>query len=323
MKESKGIAFNAIKGTALIDNKGAAALVLVVWVVVVLMAIVGQFAYSMRTEINIVRNFKEEEEAYQRALAGVEQAKLELLAVSASDIVFLNEEGKLVFKDDKEEDDEEEVLRSGTLGNGSFEYTIIDEDSKLNINAATEKQLEYLLESTGVDAQEADIIADSVIDWRDPGEEHHLNGAEEDYYQSLDEPYSSKDGLFETVEELLLVKGMTPEILYGSKGEDIEESYEGVAKYLTVNNIGNININTASSTVLEIVIGQPDAGNIMIQRESAPIPRARSRGKVTSFFFTIVSTGTNSEGTIKRTVKTVIQRKGKELKKVYWSDNVV
>ncbi len=46
------------------DDRGAVALVLVVWVVVVLMAIVGEFAYSMRTEINIVRNFKEEEEAY-------------------------------------------------------------------------------------------------------------------------------------------------------------------------------------------------------------------------------------------------------------------
>jgi hypothetical protein len=47
------------------DASGAVALILVMWVMVILIAIVGEFSYSMRTELNITRNFKEEEEAYQ------------------------------------------------------------------------------------------------------------------------------------------------------------------------------------------------------------------------------------------------------------------
>jgi hypothetical protein len=60
-----------------------------------------------------------------------------------------------------------------------------------------------------------DEIADSIIDWRDTDEQVSATGAESEYYQSLQPPYQCKNGPFETVEELLLVKGMTPELLYG------------------------------------------------------------------------------------------------------------
>ncbi len=303
------------------NDKGAVALILVVWVVVVLMAIVGEFAYSMRTEINIVRNFKEEEESYQLAIAGIEQAKLEMLLVKESDVIFLDEDGKLVFKDSGEE--EEKTVRNDSLGRGSFEYTITDEDSKLNINTASLNQLKIFLELAGVDSMEVDTIADSIFDWRDTNELFLLNGAEEDYYRSLENPYSCKDGLFDVIEELLLVKGMTPEILYGSKGEGEEESFEGIVQYLTVHDTGKLNINTASSVVLESLLGIQEAENIMMQRDSEPIRRPQSNGKVSSSYFTIVSTGNNSDGSIKRTIKAIIRKHNAGLETVYWHDNII
>lgn len=304
--------------TILADNHGAVALVVVVWVMVVLMAIVGEFAYSMRTEINMARNFKEEEQAYHMALAGIEKAKLEIMSAKQTDIVFLNESGTLVFNDD-----EEGPVRKDTIGNISFEYTITDEDSKLNINTASLEQLKFLLDNVGIDSTEVDTIADSIIDWRDTNEDFHLNGAEEDYYQSLEQPYSCKDGPFDSVEELLLVKGMTPALLYGSKGDEETEATEGIAKYFTVNEIGSININTAPEIVLQTVLGPEVAGNIIIQRETAPISRPQANGKVTSTFFTVISTGTNADGIIKRTVKTVMQKNNKGLETVYWNDNII
>ena len=322
-----------------LDNQGAVALIMVVWVMVVLMAIVGEFSYSMRTEMNIVRNFKEEEQAYFLAMAGIEQAKLEILSTKESDVMFLNEEGELVFRDDTAEEGEEEPFqRKGELGSGNFEYTITDEDSKLNINShslkdgrkiantASIETLKILFENAGIDNTEVDTIVDSLVDWRDENEEHHLNGAEEDYYQSLEEPYSCKDGPFYTIEELLLVKGMKPEILYGSEeeeGEVDEEANEAVIKYLTVYDTGKININTASQIVLEAVLGIENAGNIIMQREAAPIARPLSRGKVSSSFFAIVSKGTSADGIIKRTIKTVVHKNKKELETVYWNDNVI
>ena len=62
-----------------------------------------------------------------------------------------------------------------------------------------------------------DTVIDSILDWRDSNRDHRLNGAEEDYYRGLDPPYSCKDGPFDVVEELLLVRGVTPELFAGGE----------------------------------------------------------------------------------------------------------
>ena len=297
---------------------GGVALVLVLWVMVVLIAIVGEFSYSMRTEINITRNFKEEEEAYQLALAGIEQAKIEILSVKEPAVMYLNEEGILVL-----DEEAEEPGREGEIGKGSFKYTITDEDRKLNINKASVGQLKNLFLDTGVDITGVDTIVDSIMDWRDTNDLHRWNGAEEDYYSSLEEPYSCKDGPFDSIEELLLVKGMSREILYGSGDEDDENIYQGVAEYLTVYGSGNININTAPEVVLEARLGAENANNIINRREEGPLSAPVANGKATSSFFTIISTGANADDTIKRSVKAIIQKKNKNLETLYWNDNFI
>ena len=308
---------------AIYNETGGVALVLVVWVIVVLTAIVGEFSYTMRTEINIARNFKEEEEAYQLALAGIEKAKLELLSVNRSEVMYLDEEGMLLFGEE-----EEKPSRKGELGKGSFEYKITDEDGKLNINTATEGQLKALFLDAGVDITDVDIIVDSIFDWRDDNDLHRLNGAEEDYYRSLENPYSSKDGPFSTVEEMLLVKGITNEILYGSKDkeeeEDDEEYYNGVAQYVTTHGSNLININTASEPVLDSALNPTNAQTVIIMREAGPIYSTKiAKSKVSSEFFTIVSTGKNMDGSIKRTIKSVVRIIEKNVETLYWNDNFI
>ncbi|UCD36185.1 MAG: general secretion pathway protein GspK, partial [Nitrospiraceae bacterium] len=278
----------AVGGNTRRGEEGGVALVLVIWVLVVLVAVVGEFSYSMRTEVNIARNFKEEEEAYQLALAGVEQAKLEIFSAKDFSLVHRKtfEDGgdMLVFGEE-----EEMPLRKGTLGRGSFEYTIDDEESRLNINTASLDQLKDLFLDSGIDAEAVDIIVDSIMDWRDTNDLHMLNGAEEDYYRSLDRPYSCKDGPFDTLEELLLVRGMTRDILFGSRqdemnGEEDEEmdDFPGVHQYLTVYAPGAININTAGAEVLTVVLGADIADDLMAQRESGPLRTPMQNGKVSS-----------------------------------------
>jgi DNA uptake protein ComE-like DNA-binding protein len=58
-------------------------------------------------------------------------------------------------------------------------------------------------------------VADAILDWLDEDDETREVGAEYDYYSSLDPPYAPKNGPFETVEELLLVRGVTPDLLFG------------------------------------------------------------------------------------------------------------
>lgn len=149
--------------------------------------------------------------------------------------------------------DDEDFIRFG----------ITDESAKLNLNTATEAQLLILVRAAVGTDQELDPqkIVDAVIDWRDPdavprGEK---GGTEGEYYLALPKPYRVKNGPFDTVEELLLVKGVTGRILYGEdfdrnglltpNEDDGDESFppdnedgvlnRGLFPYLTVHSVEN------------------------------------------------------------------------------------
>jgi hypothetical protein len=87
-------------------------------------------------------------------------------------------------------------------------FGLVEESAKLNINAATLDQLLRLPLMT-------EDIAAAIIDWRDQDDNVTPFGAESDYYQSLQTPYTAKNAPFETVEELLLVRDFSRELLYG------------------------------------------------------------------------------------------------------------
>jgi len=61
-----------------------------------------------------------------------------------------------------------------------------------------------------------DETADAILDWIDVDDEPREFGAEADYYADLDPPYAPKNGPPETIEELLLVRGVTPSLLFGA-----------------------------------------------------------------------------------------------------------
>ena len=58
-------------------------------------------------------------------------------------------------------------------------------------------------------------IADAIIDWRDEDDTPSEGGAEAGYYENLQYGYMARNGPFRTIRELLLVKDVTPELLYG------------------------------------------------------------------------------------------------------------
>jgi general secretion pathway protein K len=145
------------------------------------------------------------------------------------------------------------------MANGAAEVAIFDESGKINANYASEEILRHLMSEVGLQPDVGDAIVDSILDWRDPDKDVHLNGAEDDYYMSLPEPYHIKDGPLDSVEELLLVKGITPEIFYGQKFKDesgAEINRGGLTNFLTVYAPYNrININSAPLEVLASLPG--------------------------------------------------------------------
>ncbi len=87
-------------------------------------------------------------------------------------------------------------------------FGIADEASKVDINTAS---VDTLMMLPGVD----EALAAAIVDWRDEDSTPSTNGAENEVYLLCSPPYYAKNAPFESVEELLFVRGMTPEILYG------------------------------------------------------------------------------------------------------------
>ncbi len=69
----------------------------------------------------------------------------------------------------------------------------------------------------------SETIADALLDWIDADDQSREFGAEREYYQRLDKPYSPRNGIPETVDELLFVKGITRQLLYGKTGRATDE----------------------------------------------------------------------------------------------------
>ncbi len=61
-----------------------------------------------------------------------------------------------------------------------------------------------------------ETAADSILDWMDEDDEPRSFGAESEYYAGQAVPYSPRNGLPQNLEELLLVQGVTRELLYGA-----------------------------------------------------------------------------------------------------------
>lgn len=106
---------------------------------------------------------------------------------------------------------------------------ISDEFGKINLNAllivgdsGELEENEYLIQALRIffqlrDPQLENDPVDAILDWLDYGDmdESRQEGAENEYYASLETPYPCKNGPMDSIEELLLIKGITPELYYG------------------------------------------------------------------------------------------------------------
>ncbi len=105
------------------------------------------------------------------------------------------------------------------MGNSAgIRFGLEDESTRLNLNFLP--LADRLVENGGRTLLMAlpgmtEEIADAILDWLDEDDEPREFGAEADYYNRLQPPYQPKNGPLDSVEELLLVRGITPELLFG------------------------------------------------------------------------------------------------------------
>ncbi len=227
------------------DSRGIA-LIMVLWVLAVLMVVVLSFSYLSRTESLAAVSFRQGVEKKFLAEAGIEKAVMEIIYRRMNPNVQTDIEGVETWRVDG-------TPYTVTTGSDHYTVAITDESGKININNLNDTSViifKNLLMNMGVEGPQADTIADSLLDWKDPDDLARLNGAESDYYMSLPNPYKAKNANFDTLEELLLVKGMTAAILYG------DGTKKGIIDFLTVNsNTAQISLSAAPREVLMAIPG--------------------------------------------------------------------
>lgn len=178
-----------------LKKQAGVALILVLWVTVLLTVIASSFALSARTEGVQAKIVFDTTRARYLAEAGLHRAVYELR----------NPDQESRWKADG---------RSYKIdfAEAEIEISISDETGKIDINLASNELLVGLFASLGISDDEATMLTERVIDWRDNDDIKGFNGAEDDDYESEGYKYGAKDALFDTVPELQQVMGVTYEM---------------------------------------------------------------------------------------------------------------
>lgn len=189
----------------------ASILIGLLWCVVLLSVVVIGVLHTARMDLLTGKNFGDRVQARYLALAGIERAEA-LLYKNALDRSHSgkNHTGELY--------DDAQDFQAVTFGRGTYSvlrraradegggvvYGVSDEESRLNINVADSNEL------TQVEGLDGDTAA-AITGWRTQGG----TVGDADYYLSQNPPYEPRGGPFQTVRELLMVRGVTPDLLFG------------------------------------------------------------------------------------------------------------
>jgi general secretion pathway protein K len=173
-----------------------AALLLVLWLIVLLTALVGGFALVARTEHLQGRTLVRGLVAGNAARAGLEYALT-----------------RLAQTDPRRQWRPDGRPYEWQFGDAEVEITIIDENGKVDLNQSDIGLLTALLVATDVEQAQAGRLAAAIVDWRDPDLfTQPAGGAEDPDYASAGLPYGAKDAEFESIAELEQLLGMTPDL---------------------------------------------------------------------------------------------------------------
>jgi general secretion pathway protein K len=276
------------------DGQEGIALMIVLLFIVLLSAIVVEYAYEMQVEASLAANTTNDLQAYIAAksavAAGMGLLQADLMessildaaqnvkqaATALANIKKTGQIGQTAQGGQEEYDSLTDVWAQGVpyqiLNDAIMQCSISDEYGKLNLNAlvnsegqvneALENALRTLFANLGLEKDPTDAI----LDWLDPDDDVRPEGAESDTYSGLETPYSCKNGPMDSLDELLLIADIPPEFFFDAlvyiRGEsmDQKDDTEGpvpLSDLLTVHGepSGAVNVNTARPEVLDALMG--------------------------------------------------------------------
>jgi general secretion pathway protein K len=258
------------------------ALLLVLWIFMVLGVLALDFARYMRDDAMAAINLADETRGYYLALAGMNRAIYDAERLRERDAAgrAAGTGAAGVPSIDLDPDAEDQPLvppdgewHEGEFAGGRWRVRMTDEAGRIALNKAEEPLLTRVVRNlmlggdptAGVDRRtenQIETVVDSILDWRDHDRDMtRPHGAESDFYMKRRPPYHAKNGFFDSPEELLLVRGVTPALFYGTEG------VPGLKDVFSVySRTGRLNLNTAPPAVLQVLLGNDAAADLLEQR---------------------------------------------------------
>ncbi|MEE8360288.1 MAG: hypothetical protein V3S04_05110 [Candidatus Omnitrophota bacterium] len=216
-------------------RKRGGLLILAIWTICLLTTFAVILSYGVRQKVTLIKRLDDRDRLRYIVDACVKRAIIDLKRSVVSDEDKTKDNWNAIMSAEKE------IL----LGEHLVKYEIIDEERKINLNTADRHTIKRLFQLVvGLGEMDAQEIAASIVDWRDEDSmlSIAMGSAEDRYYEGRSYPYGAMDRDLEIPDEVLLIKGFTPEILEKSKD------------YMTIYGDGKININTAPKEVF-LVLG--------------------------------------------------------------------
>ena len=258
----------------------AVVLIVVVYIVAALSMLAFALTFRSRIAIKETSLLIERLQQDQLALAACAQA-CDALANDNNDIDCLDEPWTGWHEIEPPQTTDRSAERDDSLW--QVNWKLSDESAKINVNLASAELL------SGLKCLDEAAVA-SILDWIDQDDVPNPDGAENDYYSSLEPAYSCKNESIDNLEELLLIKGISPQIYYGSNldeklarptetgtdsaeltDEDYRNNPPALYDLFTVYGDGRININTTPKQVLDAIPMLSDAAvsDIISRQKSA------------------------------------------------------
>jgi general secretion pathway protein K len=321
------------KMTPYIHNQRGVVLLLTLVILVLLVAVIVEFDYGTKIDLITAGNFRNDVQASYIAKAGIHAAE----SLLKDDLKHPNRYTYLKIQPCID-------LGAIPVGEATASATICDESAKLSVNLL-QKPVDYakwkpIWERLFKELEIEPGLVNAVKDWVDDDSEITAPfGAESDYYQQLQPPYSCKNGPMDGLGELRMVRGITDEVykklVTGCDGKPC----------ITVALTNKVNLNTISvqacqalhedlteSCCQDLVSSRPitnitdlpacwggvgggtaSSSGIRFELVSRGIPIATD-----SDFFSIHSTGTVNE--LQHTIDSLIQRHSPKLAILSWEE---
>jgi general secretion pathway protein K len=282
------------------DKRQGAALLAVLWLCAILAAIAFSLANTVRGETERTSTITEGVKTYYLATGGIERTLAYIewgpghRNPDNTPRYFENGMARLNFN----------------FPSGLATVEVIPESSKYDINSIGPEDLYRLLGHLGVEAPRAQQIALAIADWRSPAPPQGLSLFDREYL-SGNPSFRSRHASLEETEELLLVKGMTPEIYHGSYARNAAGRLQpraGLKDCVSVNgSAGPFDINSVQPALMLSIGISPDMVALIEQRRRAtPFRTMADIGPLAQFGgpgFSRLTVGGNSIFTLRSTAR--------------------